>query len=93
MNDPALADVAGRLAQLPDGPVRGLYEGRKYLATKTTCAAERSVKLVAEELGGKDYISLNLYHLAAGPRLRPCEMPAEKVIAFVMGFAPDQDEA
>ena len=55
MNDRALADVAGRLAQLPDGPVRGLYEGRKYLATKTTCAAERSVKLVAEELGGKDF--------------------------------------
>jgi hypothetical protein len=92
LNDRAPADVAGRLTQFPDGPVRGRYEGRKYFATKTTFAAERSVKLVAEELGGTDYISLNLYRLAAGPRLRPCEMPKEKVIAFVMGFVPDQPD-
>ena len=44
----------------------------------------------AEELGGTDYISLNLYDLTAGPGLYPCEMPAEKVIAFLRDFVPDE---
>tara|TARA_R100001369_G_scaffold2421_3_gene8042 strand:+ start:2301 stop:2441 length:141 start_codon:yes stop_codon:yes gene_type:complete len=42
--------------------------------------------LVAEELGGSDYISLNLYALASGTRLYPCEMPAAKVTAFIRGL-------
>ena len=49
----------------------------------------KSEKLVAEQRGGGDYISLNLYHLAAGPQLYPCEMPAAKVIAFLRAFEPD----
>ncbi|MFC3614668.1 hypothetical protein ACFORG_12920 [Lutimaribacter marinistellae] len=50
---------------------------------KTSMARGRAVKLVAWELGGGDYISLNLYHLRTGPVLRPCEMSREKVIAFL----------
>ena len=50
----------------------------------------RSQKLEAEELGGNDYISFNLYRLASGETLlKPCEMPAEKVIAFVMDVVAD----
>jgi len=44
---------------------------------------------VAQELGGPDYVSLNLYTLKDGPRLYPCEMPAEKVISFLRGYRPD----
>ena len=29
------------------------------------------------------------YRLASGARLKPCEMPAEKVIAFVLALRPD----
>jgi hypothetical protein len=47
------------------------------------------VKLVAEELGGSGYISLNWYDLASGPRLKPCEMPAAKVIGFVLALVPE----
>jgi hypothetical protein len=32
---------------------------------------------------------VNLYDLAAGPRAFPCEMPMEKVEAFVLGLTPD----
>ena len=59
------------------------------MVTKTAFAGGRSIKLVAEELGGTDYISLNWYDLGAGARLKPCEMPAAKVIAFVQALVPD----
>lgn len=74
------------LDALPEGMVRGRFDGRAYVATKTVFAWGKSLKLVAEELGGRDYISLNLYRLASGPRVYPCEMCAEKVAAFVLGF-------
>lgn len=48
---------------------------------------------MAEELGGTDYISLNLYHLQSGAHLFPYEMSRHKVIAFVLAFRPDQDAA
>ena len=71
---------------LPDGTHRGQFEGRAYVFSKSRFNNGKSWKLVAEELGGPDYISLNLYDLVSGPRLYPCEMPADKVIAFVRGL-------
>ncbi|WP_415405305.1 hypothetical protein [Tateyamaria sp. SN3-11] len=63
--------------------------GRRYVVTKSAYAGGKSIKLVSEELGGTDYISLNWYDLAAGKRLKPCEMPAAKVTAFVLALVPD----
>ncbi|MEY8837846.1 hypothetical protein AB9K41_02270 [Cribrihabitans sp. XS_ASV171] len=77
--DTALA----RLDDWPDGTAAGLSGGRRYLVAKTRFAGGRAVKLAAWEQGGGDYISLNLYHLEAGPVLRPCEMPLSKVVAFL----------
>lgn len=75
---------------LPLGGYGGTYEGRRYRIVKTQFAAARSQKLEAEELGGPDYISMNLYRLATGEALlKPCEMPAEKVRAFVLGVVAD----
>lgn len=75
---------------MPVGGYGGSYQGKRYRITKTVMATGRSQKLEAEELGGNDYISFNLYRLAGGePLLKPCEMTAEKVIAFVEGVAVD----
>lgn len=93
MNPEDLAAFSAALAVLPEGTVRGTAHTRRYVATKTLFNEGRSVKLVAEELGGADYISLNCYLLSEGPLLKPCEMSAEKVVAFVLGFVPDQEEA
>ena len=90
MNEAPSAFVQA-LDVLPEGSIRGHAHGRTYIATKTSFNAGRSIKLVAEELGGTDYISLNLYKLTNGARLYPCEMPAEKVIRFVTSFRPDQE--
>ncbi len=69
---------------LPNGTFTGVSEGRRYVVRRQDFSGGASQKLVAEELGGKDYISLNLYRLKSGARLKPCEMSEEKVRQFVM---------
>jgi hypothetical protein len=39
----------------------------------------------AEELGGTDIVSTNVYLAGGDEHLRPCEMPTEKVLAFLRG--------
>ncbi len=67
---------------LPEGTFTGSAHGRRYVVVRQVGGAIQ--KLVAEELGGKDYISLNLYRLHSGAQLKPCEMPTKKVVDFVM---------
>lgn len=75
---------------LPEGAYGGTYDGKRYRIQKASMVTGRSEKLEAEELGGNDYISFNLYRLASGERLlKPCEMSEEKVVTFVLGVAPD----
>lgn len=91
-NAPDNTDTLNRFltafAALPLGTHTGTAQGRRYVFTKSSLTKD-AYRLVAEELGGSDYISLNLYHLASGARLRPCEMPEAKVIAFVLNLRPD----
>lgn len=79
-----------RFDSLPLGAYGGTFEGRRYRVVKSQMVTGRSQKLEAEELGGADYISFNLYRLAGGEAiLKPCEMPEAKVIDFVLGLQPD----
>ncbi|MGB3408858.1 MAG: hypothetical protein WBA67_15355 [Jannaschia sp.] len=75
--------MARALLDLPLGAFRGRSQGRDWLVVRSLFAGGASEKLVARSLDGTDYVSLNLYRLASGPRLKPCEMPAPKVAAFV----------
>ena len=74
---------------LPLGTHKGRYAGRRYIFTKSEDLSGAAQHLAAEELGGSDYISFNLYRVSAGARLKPCEMPAAKVTDFVFGLKPD----
>ncbi|WP_420396750.1 hypothetical protein [Nioella sp.] len=69
---------------LPFGTFAGTAHGRRYVVVKSGFAEGASQKLVAEELGGTDYVSLNLYRTGSCALLRPCEMPEAKVIGFVL---------
>lgn len=72
---------------LPAGYSEGHFQGRRYGIRKQISKDGKRGNLVAEELGGKDYISLNFYRLKGGiAKLKPCEMPEAKVIEFVLGF-------
>ncbi|WP_347312166.1 hypothetical protein [Defluviimonas sp. SAOS-178_SWC] len=74
------------LDAIPEGYSEGWFDGRRYRIEKTVFTGGRSVKLVAQELGGRDYISLNHYRLDEGDKLKPCEMAEAKVRAFVTGL-------
>ncbi|MBY6139811.1 hypothetical protein KUV26_10230 [Leisingera daeponensis] len=71
---------------LPLGAFTGKAGGRRYAAVRLDLAEGKAQKLLARELGSTDCISLNLYRLASGARLKPCEMPAEKVVRFVLSL-------
>ena len=73
---------------LPTGTFEGLYQSRRYGVTKTERSGGRQGWIWAEERGGSDTISANLYRLQSGAKLKPCEMPAEKVFDFVLGVKP-----
>ena len=82
--------VWSRLSSRPRGYFTARYDSRRYGVSNVAHAGGRSFKLYAEELGGPDRISLNIYAPASGdPALRPCEMPLDKVTAFVLGVEPE----
>jgi hypothetical protein len=75
-----------RLTAWPQGYFTARYDNRRYGVSRSVHADGRSMKLFAEELGGNDRISLNIYRPPSGdPALKPCEMPVDKVTAFVLG--------
>lgn len=79
------------LAGLPTGYSQGDYLGTRWGVTLERSSDGRRVKLYGEELGGNDHVSFNLYWAGGEPRLKPCEMPEEKVVDFVLGFGPEAD--
>ncbi len=74
------------LARVPEGWTAVYHEGRRYGLSRTTHTDGRSVSLHAEELGGSDVVSANVFRLTGGAELRPCQMPAAKVLAFLEGW-------
>ena len=73
---------------IPVGHSEMLYDGRRWRVEKARLAGGRSEKLVAWELGGAGYVSLNLYALDGRDLLRPCEMPESEARSFVLGVRP-----
>jgi hypothetical protein len=69
---------------IPVGYSEGLYHGRRYGMQKSLHAGGKGLKFFAQELGGTDFVSLNLYRLCSGDLLKPCEMPEAKVRDFVL---------
>lgn len=86
MTDPYSAFLDRFLPLLP-GHRYVSWNGERYGMTVAVSPDGKRRKLYAEQLGGTDHISFNLYLLEAGPPLlKPCEMPTEKVIDFVLSF-------
>jgi hypothetical protein len=80
------APLAAMVDRVPEGWTLVEYDGRAYGLTRTTRVAGRGVAVYAEELGGTDVVSTNVYRTSAGDELRPCEMPPAKVLAFLEGW-------
>lgn len=86
------------LDRFPIGYSEGSYRGVRWGVTLSASTDGRRRWLWGEALGGIPgdtgggigTVSFNLYMLASGPALRPCEMPSEDVIAFVLGYVPER---
>ncbi len=77
-------------AKLAEGYSEGAYEGRRFGVTVRRSQDGRRNSLFARELAGTDIVSFNLYRVTSDKAsLKPCEMSAEKVVAFVLDFRPD----
>ena len=58
------------------------------LNSRTTRVHGQSISISAEELGGDDLISANVYRTRKAEHLRPCEVSEAKVLAFLRGWTP-----
>ena len=75
---------------LPEGYSEGTYEGRRFSLIVRRSQDGRRNSLFAKELAGTDIVSFNLYRFTSGKTsLKPCEMSARKVVAFVLDVQPD----
>lgn len=92
MRSIAPSGFSAALRAIPRGATQGHVGATRYTTTRSDFNDGRSVKLVAEALDGSDYISLNFYDLTQGAQLAPCEMPTEKVIAFVMRYNAEREK-
>ncbi len=77
------------IERIPEGWSAVAYAGRRYGLVRRTRIDGRMVTLWAEELGGRDLISANVYRIHEGARLKPCEMPERKVLDFLAGWVTD----
>jgi hypothetical protein len=78
--------LAALLERVPEGWTSVVFEGRRYGLSRVTRAAGRSLSVFAEELGGPDVVSANVYRTSDGNLLKPCEMPAARVLDFLEGW-------
>lgn len=76
------------LARVPVGWSRVEVDGVPYGLSRTDHGDGGSVSVHAEQLGGSDVVSANLWRTTAGTVLRPCEMPETKVLAFLRAWQP-----
>lgn len=89
-SDPVTAGFERALASLPSGFFKAGFLGQTWGVTIRRSDDGRRVWLYAEELGGTDILSFNLY-VTSGMRstLKPCEMSSSKVVEFVKGVRPE----
>ena len=78
-----------KLLALDNGSYDVIYKEKRYLLSKETHLGGKLIKLYAKELGDNNFISLNYYPYIQDGLLKPCEMPQEKVIEFILNVKID----
>lgn len=79
-----MQDFDKKIKALPDGSFFVTFNKNRYLLSKETHLNQKLIKVYAKELAANDFISLNYYPMLQGGLLKPCEMPQEKVINFIL---------
>ncbi len=87
-----MPDLEELFERLPPGWSLMTYAGHRWGVTRSVQAGGRTENVYAERLGGLGVVSANLYRLVEGAVLKPCEMPAERVLAFLRDAQPLDDQ-
>ena len=83
MNGTQNPDLGALIGAVPEGWTRADVDGRPWGVTRVTRAGGKMVSLNAERLGDSEQLGANIWITSDGPVLRPCEVPAEKVLHFL----------
>lgn len=83
MADPDVEQLKRLLMTLPEGWSRTEIGGRTRAVTRATHAGGKVIPLNAERLSDAMQLGANVCITSKGSLLRPCEVPAEDVMAFI----------
>lgn len=72
---------------IPEGWSRADIDGKAWGVTRTTRAGGKVVSVSGERLDGMEQLGANVWVIAEGTVLRPCEVPAQDVMRFLRGAA------
>lgn len=81
----ALAVVA---SALPEGAFEAMFEDARWVVTSTRHAGGAARTIEGRRLDRREAIGGNLYATSHGWVARPCEVPAARFEAFVLGLRP-----
>lgn len=81
--EPIAVDLDELLARVPEGWTRFEIDGQPWAVSRVARARGRSVTLEAEQLGTTDRFGANIWLTSSGAVLKPCEVPAEKVLELL----------
>lgn len=81
-------DLVHLFDRVPDGVHEVWFDGARWTLEASTHADDRARAVTARRLADGAVVGANLYLLAAGPLLRPCEVPAERVITLLAECRP-----
>lgn len=88
--DTGRVDLSELVDRVPEGWTAVTYRGNRWGMSRRSRASGRSIAVYAEELQGNGVVSANVYRTEHGDQLRPCEMPAEIVLAFLQEWKPER---
>jgi peptide-methionine (S)-S-oxide reductase len=75
------------LRTIPEGWTRAEVDGQAWGVTRVAHAGGKVISVNAERLGDTEQLGANVWITSEGPILRPCEVPAEKVLQFLRAAA------
>ncbi|MFI2364100.1 hypothetical protein [Promicromonospora sp. NPDC019610] len=81
------------IGAIPEGWSRARVAGETWGVTRTTRAGGKVVSLEAERLGSAEGLGANIWFTADGAVLKPCEVPAERVMQFLRSAASPEGDA
>ena len=87
VNEQPDQELDALIAAIPEGWTRVRIAGHVWGITRTTRAGGRVISFDAERLGDNEYLGANVWMLSEGSVLKPCEVPAEKVMQVLRDAA------